>query len=581
MSSQPNFVPWSVKNIRTGLSYTPDEDGSEINYRVNHPMDATLVFNNSDGSVTNAFLPEDEVQVIIDGVVMYDGYIYNVEDTLQITRRIDLKIYVMDWGSYLASKTIFEKDYQLTKYSYNLLQDGVGKITGLSNAGIDTVTLQGANFAVKGRRFQGTYVKDVWYAAAETGGFDYYIDENKVMQAWGFDTVGVDGIGIQRNLQIGGQNFQIVDATPTQPYQLMIRADKESQSWSQDVQNRYFSVTVENGLIQNYPGDINAGSTDSVQPKGYAYDLSLWWLAQLDSHYDPGFRSAPVQQPFVFNASENVGNGFALPTIHINVASSSQAFHPNFIPRQYNATQTGLTNVNMGQIYSQWQKIGFFCNFQNLTGQTITNIYLRLLDLTTPGNPDFFRDILADYKAGLAQSGNTGWVYLEYYMPTTNNPANQGWSTELGNPFYVDSVIFDIRPTSGYTVGTHADFANFNLFGILGATVTGAGSPPTQQIIVNRNITDPSQLQAYATRSQARSSIVKYGPKVTIDGIDKSGNFQLLNFKRPGYKVNIDLRNIFGSTRVKTNLRMDEIKLYLDSGFTYGTITFDNSFYRP
>ena len=574
-----NFVPWTVKNLRTGLSYTVDQDNCEINYRVNHPMDAQITFNNSDNSVTTAFKPEDEVQIIINTITMYDGYIYNIEDILYPSRRKDLKIYIMDWGSYLASKTIFERDYQITRYSYNLLQDGVTKIAGLSAAGIDTVTLQGANFAVKGRRFIGTYVKDVWYAAAETGGFDYFIDETKKMQAWAFDTVGIDGIGVNRNLQIGGNNYQLVDFQPTQPYQLMVRNDKDNIMWSQDNQNTYKSVTVENGLIQNYPGDINAGSTDSVHPKGYAYELSLWWLAQLDSLYDPGFRSAPVQQPFLFNAAENVGNNFSLPTIRINVASSSSAFHPNFIPRQYNATQTGLTNNKMGQVYNSWQKIGFFIDVSKLTGVGITNIYLRLLDQTTVGSPDFFRDILPDINAAITPSNK--WVYLEYNLPTTNNPANLGWSTELEIPSIIDSIIFDIRPISGYTIGSNIGFANFNLFGILGATVNGAGSPPTQQIITNKNLTDPSQLLAYAVRSQARSSLIKNAPKVTVDGLDMSGNFQLLNFKTPGYKINVDLSSTLGAGRLANNLRMDEIKLYLENGFTYATITFDNSFYRP
>ena len=575
-----NFVPWSIKNLRTGLSYVVDENQSQITYRVNHAMDASIVINNSDNSVTNAFNAEDEIQIIINGIVMYDGFIYILEDKLQPNRRKDLTISIMDWGSYLASKTIFERDYQLTKYSKDLLLDGASKITGLSAAGVDIVGLQGVDFAVKGRRFQGTYVKDIWYAAAETGGFDYFVDETKKLQAWPFEDV-VDGSGNIRAIQIGGHNYQLVDFLPTQPYQLLVRNDKENIMWSQDVQNSYKSVTVENGLIQNYPGDINAGSTDSVHPKGYAYELSLWWLAQLDSLYDPGFRSTPVLQPFTFNSAENVGGGFSLPTIHINVASSSNVFAPNFLPRQYNATQTGLTNQKMGQIYNSWQTIGFFCNFTNLVGAGITNIFLRLLDQTTVGFPDFFRDILADYNLGKAQSGNTGWVYLEYYLPTTNNPANFGWSTELGSPSIIDSIIFDIRPQTGYVLGSHADFANFNLFGILGATVNGAGSPPTQQIIVNKNLTDPSQLLAYATRSQLRSNVTKKGPQVTIDGLDKSGVFHLTDFKKPGYKIDIDVSASLGTGRSANSLRIDEIKLYLDSGFTYATITFDSSFYRP
>ncbi|HVI39966.1 MAG TPA: hypothetical protein VM577_04845 [Anaerovoracaceae bacterium] len=537
-------------------------------------MDANILFNNSSNEFTSAFQEEDEVQVLIAGVPMYDGFVYDVYDTLYPSRRKDLGISIMDWGSYFASKTIFERDYQLTKHSKDLLLDGAAKIIGLSIAGVDSIGLQGANFAVKGRRFLGTYVKDVWYAAAETGGFDYYIDENKVLQAWKFEDV-VDSSGNVRAIRTGGHNYQIVDFLPTQPYQLMIRIDKQQQKWSRNALNKYRSVTVENGLIQNYPADINSGVTDSVHPKGYAYELSLWWLGQLDSIYDAGSGTIPVQKPYDFISGEDVGNGFSIPTIHSYVGNNSSAFRPVFIPRQYSLDQTKLINGNMKQPYTTWQKIGFFINVKNLN-PIPTSIKLRLVDLTTVPGADFFREIITDFTP------SNGWVYLEYNLPTTNSPANNGWSTEFGAPQTIDEIVFDMTPSSGYTVGTHIDFANFNLWGVLGATPPpGAGSPATQQIIINKNLTDPTQLLAYATRAQLRANQTAVKPQVTIDGFDMNGNFKLTDFKRPGYKIDIDLSASLGSGRVANSLRIDEIKLFIDAGVTYATITFDNSFNRP
>lgn len=562
---------WTVKDLATGFTYTADETGSSITYRVNHPSEAVIQFNNSDSLLNTAFNAEDEVVIIINGITMFDGYIYNLEDTWYPNRRKDLKLYIMDWGSYLASKTIFERDYQLTKYCKDLLLDGAAKVAGLSTGGVDLVGLGSSNFQVKGRRFQGTYVKDVWYMAAETGGFDYYVDELKTLQAWPFEDT-TDGSGVVRLLQTGGNNYQIVDFVRTQYYQMIVRQDKFNQMWSQDVQNKYRSVTIENGLIETLPAVIDNGSSDSVHPKGYSYELSLWYSLQTDVIFDGGTGTTPVQKPFDIVSSENLGSNFNLPSIHLFVGSSSASIVPTFQPRSYTASQITLNFINMAQAYNAWQKVGFFINVKNLTGVTITQIQLQLNDFNSGGY--FYRNIQGDFTIA------NGWIYLEYNLPTSNTNPSNGWSIS-GTPNNIDFIQFGMTPASGYNVGSHIDFAAFNLWRIAGATITGAGSPATQQIIFNKNITDPVQIRNYAIRSQLRSNLTKQGPQVTIDPYDRNGNFVITDFKRPGYKLNIDLTASFGSGRVANNLRMDEIKHILDNGFHYCTITFDNSFYRP
>ena len=648
MSSPSRYqVPWAVYNKTQNTGpFNPSDDGSTITFRANHPTDAEINFNNTDNSVTNAFNPEDEVQIFINGILMFDGIVYTIQDVLYPSRQKDLNLSVMDWGSYVIAKTIFEKDYEITKYCKDLLLDGANKVQALyggypSISGVDQTGLSQYDFAVKGRRFQGTYVKDVWYAAAETGGFDYYIDETKTLQAWPFDQVDPDGSGNIRQIQIGGHNYQVVDFELTEPYQLMIHVEEDQQSWIQDTQNTYHFVQAENGLINTYPAIIDNGSTDSVQPKAYAYELSMWWgLPQSSQFYDQGTGSIPTQKPFDFISSENVAtsasrgvwsalnsyaisdtvtytlNGitntyqcllavgpvdsppssdtvhwtllsYLIPTIHIFVGSNSQNFTPSFSGQQYVANQTGLTNSNMQQPYGQYQKIGFYINLSNLTGTTMTNIVMQLVDLSTSPGGSWQRSIYGDF---VDVNGNThtpqtaGWIYLEYYTPTSNTSTSNGWTVTSGingPPQNIDLVQFFFTPGSGYTVGSHADFGQMNLWGIMSEISSKAPGLPTQQIIVNRNITDPTQLQNYATRSFARSSVTKQGPQVTIDGFDMTGNFRLTDFKRPGYHIDIDLSSTMGITRKATSLRIDEIVHKLSKGFTLCTLTFDNSFYRP
>lgn len=571
---------WTVTD--GGTPYTAKETGSKINYRCNHPSDAVISFDNSAGTYNTVFTPEDEVTIKIGSTTMMVGYIYNIEDILYPGRRKDLNLYIMDSGSYVSSKTIFERNYYLTKYAKDLFIDGITKINTLysstfSSSGVDSTGLGTTNFAVKGRSFQGTYVKDVWYAAAEVGGADFFVDETKTLQAWPFETT------TGRRIQNAGTNYKIVDYVPTHNYELLARLDKFNQSWSNDAQNRYRSVKVINGIEDTYPGVIDQGSVGQYSVPNFAYPKSSWWYNnQLDSYFDAGPGNVPVRAPYVFNQTEQT---LGIPSIYIYVGSTAATVKPTFQPQQ-----KGLAGINaqlMQQQYNNWQTIGFFLNLNPLTGQTINNCRITLVTNST--GAFWYLDLNAAELAAV----KAGWTYLEWLLPSSRTVADANWTPVQGSatdPLYIDYVW--VAPThgtldgTGFTVGSYVGLANFNLWRIMGDTETDAGSPTTQKIIVNRNLIQDgiqpntgnteattTMLKNFATRELLRTDVNKQGPVLTIDGNT--------NFRQPGYKVDIDFTASMGTGRSATDIRIDEIEHVLESGFHYTKLTFDSSFYRP
>jgi len=556
---------WTI--VDGGVTTTSKDSGSKITLRANHPSEAMIVFDNSDNSLNTTFNPEDEIDIKIGSQIMMHGFIYNVEDVLYPGRRKDMNIYVMDWGSYVASKTIFERDYQLTKYAKDMLLDGAAKINALYSgalltSGVDTTGLSTSNFAVKGRRFQGTYVKDVWYAAADTGGFDYFVDEVKTLQAWPFET------NTARRIQKSGTNYKIVDYPPTHNYELLARLDKFNQTWSQDVQNKYRTVKVINGIEDTYPAVVDQGSMASYPQKDFAYPKSAFWTTQqLDSAYDPGPGGVPVRPMFGFNQNEIA---LGVPSIYLYVGDASTTFRPLFQPR-IRTTTGAVQGIDMNITWNAYQTIGFFINLANLTGQTIDTVTITLVDINNLGG---FSQNLSSANLTAAKAG---WTWIQILLPVINNGSSNGWSLiNATSPLEYGYCKFDILHSgsgSGYTVGSHADFANFNFWRIMGNTQSAAGSPPTQKIVVNRNLTDPTMIQNFAIRELLRTNTTKQGPTVTIDGNT--------DFRMPGYKCDIDFTASLGTGRSATDLRIDEIEHTLEKGFHYTKLTFDSSFYRP
>lgn len=561
---------WTVTDGVT--PYTAKESGSKITYRCNHPSDAIISFDNSAGTYNTVFTPEDEVTIKIGSTTMMVGYIYNIEDVLYPGRRKDLNLYIMDSGSYVSSKTIFERNYLLTKYAKDLFIDGITALNALysstySSSGVDSTGLGSSNFAVKGRQFQGTYVKDVWYAAADVGGADFFVDETKTLQAWAFET------NTSRRIQNSGTNYKIVDYIPTHNYELMARLDKFNQSWANDAQNRYRTVKVINGVEDTYPGVIDQGSTGQFMIKDFAYPMSSWWFinGQGTSDYDAGLGTVPVRPPFQFNQSEQ---SLGIPSIYIYVGKSSDPFIPTFYPQVLTTSGT----VSQQLIHMNWndfQTIGFYVDLSALTGATITDFQIFLFDTV---NNAGFTLALASYDSTSLTAAKAGWVYLEYLLPTINTGTSNGWTLFNANhPLFYDYVQFNIYNGSSvnknWTAGSYVKMANMNFWRIMGNTQTAAGSPPTQKIIVNRNLLDPTMIQNFATRELLRTNVNKQGPVATIDGNTA--------FRMPGYKCDIDFTASLGTGRSATDIRIDEIEHFLDGGFHYTKLTFDSSFFRP
>jgi len=199
---------------KSAVNYTASADGSLIVLRPNNASEATMVLDNSVGEFTTVFAAEDEVDIYIDSVSaanhMMVGFIDNLTDDARPNGQKFLKLHIVDWGGYLAAKTVFEKNFLRTKKVANLFADAAAEIAGLSTNIIGLATVDDD---IK-RNFQGTYVKDGWFAAAENGGADFFVDETKTLQAFAHDTQDLE--------QSPSNKYRVRDVEPSLARDLQI-----------------------------------------------------------------------------------------------------------------------------------------------------------------------------------------------------------------------------------------------------------------------------------------------------------------------------------------------------------------------
>ena len=132
-----------VKKISTGNNYTSDPDDSSIDLRVNNPWEATIKFNNSNGYVDGIFSCEDEVALFIGttpsstNLVMV-GFIDEISDEKNSNNERIQKIHIVDWVSYYAAKTIYEREWLRSTTQAATVIAGTGgtvaEISGLTSS---------------------------------------------------------------------------------------------------------------------------------------------------------------------------------------------------------------------------------------------------------------------------------------------------------------------------------------------------------------------------------------------------------------------------------------------------------------
>ena len=543
---------WYVKIVSSGLKKATSESGSNINFRANSFSDATMEFNDSSGAVTNVFTEESEVQIYIGdpdttGVKMMHGYIISINTSMSPRKERIIQLYIIDWGSYLAAKRLFEKRYFATVTPTTVFNDTLTSVTD----GTDTLT--GTNIAVIAgdikQFFEGTNVKDVWNQVAETSKVDYFVDESLDLNVF---TVG------SKYLTTSGSTYKLLDTVVNFSNEIMIRHDFPYE-FTSDISQKIKNVTITNGLMQTFPDAsmLNAFQVDIYHSDVYGKDFSKYYQASANSEYDVSTIGNTIN-PISQISDDQIGTQ-TIPSIKLNMASTATVCRVYVISHNSDGT---VSNFNLTA--NDWDEIGFYIK-NALTGLTAFHVYLY----DDPSN--YWRINIFPYLS-------TSWKYHRLSLPSTtsNSEVYTGGNWEkTGSPTKINYIAFQGTPNTGYTAGTGIYFAQLHLYTLRKKTVTSAGNPATEKIIIDGTQTHPDQLQTFATSEQARLNVTSKQATCTFTGNT--------DFKKPGYLIDVDFTTTLGTNRSGTGasgLRIESIRHFLQSGFHFTTVNLNNSFHR-
>ena len=538
---------WKIR--KSGTNYEVSDGGSIILYRPNGFSQATMVFDDTFGDVTNVFSPEDEIEIYIgDHTVaankMMTGYITDISDDRQPSRRNLQNVSVVDWGAYLAGKTIFEKDYLRTKTASAIIADGVAEISGLSS----NITALNTSAENMKRKFNGTYVKDLFNAVSENAGADYYFDEAKVLQFFGHGARDLDE-------STTGLIYKIKDVVPVSADTLMVDHNFPYK-FRRNVDNRFRSVTITNGITETYPVDIDLYQIVSFKDDEAGKTFSQFYQRNPADFDIDVTTTVPVQ----LFSSTDVGGGLVMPTIRVLSADAAEPYP--ILLRGIEVSDDGSSTVlqDIGLVPTDWQRIAFYMK-NALSGVTMTSLNIRLYD----GGADFWeRDIILDLNT-------TNWTYVAYDLPANliDSPSN-GW-TKTGSPTVINRIGIEPSPTTGWTAKTYLEIGKFHFFRRRRSTVTGSGTPATEKIMIDATAKSITSLDTIAAKEQAiANQIAKIGT-FTIEGN--------IDFKDPAYNIEVDFTASLGTGRSGTVI-MNEIRHTLSSGRHNTQISFEPTFWR-
>lgn len=537
---------WIVR--KSAVNYTVALNGSFISLKPNGFSEAEIVFDNTVDEFNTIFAAEDEVEIYIGSVIaankMMDGYIDDLVDIRTPGRKKELKLHITNWGDYLAGKTVFEKDFTKTKTASNVFSDAAAEIAGLST---NIIGLNTASENMK-RRFNGTYVKDAWAAAAENAGADYFVDETKTLQAFAHNSQNLIETG-------SGLIYKIRDIAPVTSDHLMLMHTRPYQ-FDRSARDRYRTVIATNGIKETYPVDIDLYQTAKFKEDENGKTFSAFYTTTFADFDIDTTINLPVQ----FLPTTDVGGGLVMPTIRVLVASSGQ--NASMLLRGIEFTDDGTAKLlqNIGLVPTDWQRVAFFIKNAR-SGTTMTAFNMRLYD---DAANHWSRNILADINS-------TNFTYIAYDLPAdlVSSPSN-GW-TKTGSPTVINRVGFEPVPATGWTAKTYVEFGKFHFFRRRRATVTGGGSPATEKIIIDSTMKSINSLTTLATKEQARANQIFNSGFCTIEGNNA--------FKKPAFNIQVDFTATLGSGRSAT-VRLEELRHKLVNGRHDTEIFFKPAFAR-
>ena len=546
---------WHVKKS-TNKYAVNTRNSSEIIYRANNYSESTVFFDASkDDDLLDIFSGEDVVEVYIgdpdtDGVKMFTGIIDEINTERAPGRQRLIKLHIVDWGGYLSAKRIFVKKYFRSRTVNNILSDTLSSVTDgisiLTGANIEPSTSELKQF------FEGTYVKDIWHKCAEVGKLDYFVDENKDLNAFETST---------KLLQLAGITYKIQDMQPDAAHKIVVRFTKP-YNFMLDSSQKYRNVKVTNGIIEYHPKELDLFQTASFHHDILGKKFSQYYTLGLPDDYSVDVVGTGLN-PVQFVSDELLDPNtptITRPIARFVVIGPAQAVGIGIQPLNNLIPAPGF-----GIEVDQWEEISFWMK-NNLTRQTgsITNFTLFIRE-----------DGLNFWSLPMVDFLSPDWKYHRLKLPTTTDnsePYTGGTWSKTGNPAKFNFGALNPTPATGYDAFSTISFSQFFLYRSLFATVLAAGNPPTQKIIVDKSLNNFNQLLEFATNEHARTNQETKKANCTINGNTA--------FRKPAYAVDVDFTATLGAGRSGT-LRMDNIRHFLEGGIHLTDLVFNNSFHRP
>ena len=581
----PKFI---VKKISGGVEKISDPDDSSIDLRVDNPWEATIKFNNSNGYVDGIFSCEDEVALFIGttpsstNLVMV-GFIDDITDAKNSNNERIQTIHIVDWISYYAAKTIYERDwFRSTTQAATIIAGAGGTVAEISGLA-SSITGLNTTSEKTPRKFNGTYVKDAWHMIAENAGADFTPSYSVNVGLTTYTkTINFFGHGtLDLTESATGLIYKIKDIVPTTTDTLII-IHNSPYEFVQSAKNRFTSVVAMTGQVETFPDDINQWcNTSSIHPrhpttgKDLSSQFTPFKVGTTDVHWKNS--ASPTIDPFIYDSAETLcgigENAFTSPTIKLNIRDATSEAK-TFVVGRDNVTTTSPTFSNMRLLVTDWQKIGFIIK-NGLTGATVNSIKLRLYDHPI-GNDYWERDIYSDVI--VSGGSRTSWTYLEYALPANTTDVTTvppGW-TKNGSPTVIDQVYLSFENgaslITGYTASSYVGFSKFYFYRRQRASETGSGVLTTEKIIIDSSTKNPTALQTLATKELAR-----------INKVGKTGFFTIagnIAFTKPGYNINVDFSNTLGTGRSGSPVRISQIRHYLFNGRWFTYVQFEDAFQR-
>lgn len=556
---------------KSSTVYTATPDGSSITFRVNNPSEATIHIDNTTNNFDSTFSPEDEVTIKIGTTTMMVGFITSVDYEWTPSRRKNLKLQIVDYGSYLSGKTPFEITYKFSTPASFVFSNASAQITGLTTN--ITAGLTASDKKLK-REFYGTYVKDHWYSASEVAGADFFVDELKVLQVWPHKSA------LRALTASNGQRYKIQDSPSSAVNQVVARLDRII-SYSDDATNKFNKVTVTNGIYESFPENphtfTSASGVFPLKENGVLlpYNFGIFGAS---ADWNP---KVTTSKPITIIPEEKITivggtlSDVLMPVYQINIKNTSMQASLDIKSQDSSATPQ---HIPWQIAIEDWDSLVFMMKAELSPAPTVIDMYM--IDDYPTNSKYFVRNIYDDFLKDSNDDGNPagyqrgGHTIFEYPLTDLNDVTK--W-TKVGTPTKINSIQFAFRQAgslTGYTAGTGVKFGYFHFYRKRKSTATTGGSPTlnTRKIIVDASAESPKNLTNLAKTELERIKNNVQRVEFTITGNT--------DFRKPGYIIDYDFTSTLGSGKSGSSVRLDEITHRIENGIHFTEILINDAFQR-